>query len=126
MASDISNYCLVCSEVVSSTNYDLLDNFESVFLLRILLEIPQDCQIINQAQFVSNSLPLCKPCGVTVKQCKQVYTEISADIQKFWEHQNIILTKIHKENGNNRGHKLKQYWVDLYREFVKNSKFSFP
>ncbi len=122
MDNDIYNYCLVCSEVVSFTNYLHLGKFDSVFLLGILLEIPQDSQIFNQAYSSSNSLHFCKPCGVIVKQCKEVYTEISERIQKFWGFQNTILSKMQKDEQIPSSYKSKQNWVEQCRQFVKNSK----
>ncbi len=118
MASNNDNYCFACSEVVSSNTSFYLDKFESLFLLRVLLEIPPESEL------PFNTIQVCIPCGSSIKQCQLIYTEVSAKIQTFWGLQTDILTKILK-HADLHQQKPNQYnnWVYWCKQFVKTRKY---
>ncbi len=123
MASDtFKKHCLVCAAVIP-TQQSKVDKLDALFFLQTLLEIPPENEIINKIKSSQNLLQVCEPCFSTANQCKQIYTDISEKIEKFWEIQNKPLDDL---NTNQECPQIAEddstNWATQIRKFVKHRK----
>ncbi len=121
--------CLICSSLTSAEHFKV-DKFDELFLLRILLEIPQENPLFEKIKASINFIQICDPCCSTIKQCKEIYGNICEQIETFWELQNKVLEKItsvkRTASQNEKDLEKDSYiiWVDHCRKFVKERKLN--
>ncbi len=132
MATDSAKIsCLICSSIISTENK--VDKLDALFLLRILLEIPEKSELIKNINKLFKLGNICDSCGETIKQCKDIYGEICEQIEKFWAIQNKILESFSTsplatidsiESKKDTALIKDDYsiWVNECRIFVKNRK----
>ncbi len=115
------NKCLICVSNIPTDTIKEVDKLDSIFLLQILLEIPQE----NKLGFNNslNSIHICDHCTNEIKDCKQIYREICEKIEEFWECQNKILEKFSANSNRSKttGDKCDNLNSQC-RQFVKDRK----
>ncbi len=112
--------CLICSSIIPTKIVKQVDKLDSLFLLRILLEIPHENELVENINNSLNYIIICDKCASTIKQCKTIYREICDNIERFWEHQNKILEKF-SESSKHKNDNIDN-WVFQCRQFVKDRK----
>lgn len=125
MASIKHKYCncLICSSNISTAVVNQVNKIDELFLLRILLKIPQENQLVDTIKNSLNSIQICEHCLTEIKQCKQIYSEICEKVERFWEYQNKILEKFSK-HPNSGQIKTDNYndWGFQCRKFVQGHR----
>ncbi len=124
MSKDKYYECLICAFVIPPDKIKQVDKFEGLFLLRVLLEISNEDQLVENIRKVLTFVQICDQCNREVKQCKEIYGEICEKIERFWEFQNKVLEKFSQHTRiSGRTNKDKDDdWILKCRHFVKNRK----